>query len=80
MSKFLFAVVPIHGHMSPGLPIAQRLVQLGHEVVWYGTSKYHDKIEATGARFTKVQSAKITTTAVSTTGSRERAILRGLTS
>jgi MGT family glycosyltransferase len=58
LSKFLFAVVPIHGHISPGLPIARRLVQLGHEVMWYSTSKYQDKIEETGARFMKVQSAK----------------------
>jgi MGT family glycosyltransferase len=58
MSKFLFAVTPIYGHIAPGLPIAQRLVDLGHEVQWYGTSKYREKIEATGARFVKVQLAK----------------------
>ncbi|SDX89642.1 nucleotide disphospho-sugar-binding domain-containing protein [Paenibacillus sp. CF384] len=58
MAKFLFAVVPIHGHISPGLPIARQLVELGHEVMWYSTSKYQQKIEMTGARFTKVQAAK----------------------
>ncbi|AJY74409.1 glycosyltransferase [Paenibacillus beijingensis] len=58
MAKFLFTVVPIHGHISPGLPIARRLVEMGHEVLWYSTSKYQGKIEATGARFTKVQAAK----------------------
>lgn len=58
MSKFLFAAMPIQGHISPGLPIAKRLVELGHEVMWYSTSKYREKIELTGARFAKVQSAK----------------------
>ncbi|MFC4809356.1 glycosyltransferase [Paenibacillus sp. GCM10023250] len=58
MSKFLFAAMPIQGHVSPGLPIAKRLVELGHEVLWYSTSKYQAKIEAAGARFAKVQSAK----------------------
>ncbi|MBA2937127.1 glycosyltransferase [Paenibacillus sp. CGMCC 1.16610] len=58
MSKFLFAAMPIQGHISPGLPIAKRLVELGHEVMWYSTSKYRGKIEATGALFKKVQSAK----------------------
>lgn len=58
MSKFLFAVMPIQGHISPGLPIAKRLVDAGHEVMWYSTSKYRVKIEATGARFAKVRSAK----------------------
>ncbi|MBO7747092.1 hypothetical protein I8J29_23100 [Paenibacillus sp. MWE-103] len=58
MSKFLFAAMPIQGHISPGLPIAKRLVEDGHEVMWYSTSKYKGKIEATGARFAHVQSAK----------------------
>jgi MGT family glycosyltransferase len=58
MAKFLFTVVPIHGHISPGLPIARTLVELGHEVLWYSTSKHREKIEATGARFTKTQAAK----------------------
>ncbi|WP_201004101.1 nucleotide disphospho-sugar-binding domain-containing protein [Paenibacillus glycanilyticus] len=58
MSKFLFAAMPIQGHISPGLPIAKRLVELGHEVMWYSTSKYQAKIEHTGARFAKVLSAK----------------------
>ena len=44
--------------MTPGLPIARTLVERGHEVLWYGTSKYRHKIEETGASFTKVESAK----------------------
>lgn len=58
MANFLFATVPIHGHVSPGLPIARTLVEQGHEVLWYGTTKYREKIVATGASFAKVQSAK----------------------
>lgn len=57
MAKFLFATLPFHGHISPGLPIARALVEQGHDVVWYCTSKYREKIEESGATFIPVQSA-----------------------
>ena len=58
MAKYLFATVPLHEHVSPGLPIARALREQGHEVLWYCPSKYRETIEATGASFTKVELAK----------------------
>lgn len=57
MAKFLFATVPVNGHLTLGLPIAERLVGQGHQVVWYSTSKYKEKIESIVAHFYKIQDA-----------------------
>lgn len=51
MSRYLFATVPLSGHVNPGLPLAKRLVEKGHEVVWYSGRHFRERIEATGARF-----------------------------
>lgn len=51
MARILFATVPLSGHVNPGIPIARRLVQLGHDVVWYCGIYYRGKIQSTGARF-----------------------------
>ena len=51
MSRFLFATVPLSGHVNPGLPIARRLLERGHEVVWYSGPHFRERIEATGACF-----------------------------
>ncbi len=57
MARFLFASQPVVGHVLPGLPIVQKLVELGHEVVWYCGRKFQPKIEAVGARFAPFQKA-----------------------
>lgn len=51
MAKILFATMPITGHVNPGLPIARKLVENGHEVGWYTGTKFRNAIESTGARF-----------------------------
>jgi MGT family glycosyltransferase len=51
MARFLFASVPLIGHINPGFPVVRELVSRGHEVGWY-TGKYFQKeVEAAGARF-----------------------------
>ena len=50
MARFLFATMPIVGHVAPIAPVARELVNRGHEITWY-TSKHEDKITATGATF-----------------------------
>jgi len=50
MARFLFASIPVPAHTSNPLPIAARLVERGHEVVWYAGAAFHDRIAATGAR------------------------------
>lgn len=58
MARFLFFAIPLSGHVLPGLLVAQWLVEAGHEVRWYSTSKWQTKIEATGAQWVGVKRAK----------------------
>lgn len=58
MARFLFFAIPLSGHVLPGLLVAQWLVESGHEVRWYSTSKWRAKIEATGATWVGVKRAK----------------------
>jgi UDP:flavonoid glycosyltransferase YjiC (YdhE family) len=56
MSRFLFATMPVPGHVAPLTPVARTLVERGHEIVWYG-SKYHaDSIARSGASFRPIRS------------------------
>jgi UDP:flavonoid glycosyltransferase YjiC (YdhE family) len=57
MAKFLIGTVPVVGHINPGLPIARKLVERGHEVWWYTGARFRAKIEATGARYVPMQHA-----------------------
>jgi len=43
--------MPAAGHTLPALPIAQTLVQRGHDVRWYAGAAFGDRIEEIGARF-----------------------------
>ena len=51
MARFLFASVPLTGHVNLGLPIVRELVNRGHEVGWYTGKHFQREVEATGARF-----------------------------
>lgn len=51
MSKFLFFNVPATGHIDPTLPVAAELVQRGHQVDYFLTEAYRQRIEASGAVF-----------------------------
>ncbi len=42
---------PYPGHVTPTIPIARKLVERGHEVVWITGRMYRDKVETIGARF-----------------------------
>src|SRR5262245_41221608 len=55
--RFLIATQPVTGHVLPALPIARRLVERGHEVVWYVGRKFRKQIETTGARFAPYRDA-----------------------
>ncbi len=57
MPKILIATVPLSGHVNPGLPIARKLIGLGHDIVWYSGKRFKEKIEATGARFAQIDKA-----------------------
>jgi MGT family glycosyltransferase len=51
MAKFLIMTGPYAGHVTPFLPIARRLMERGHEVVWITGRQYKARVESTGARF-----------------------------
>ena len=57
MAKILVATVPLTGHVQPTLLVVRALVARGHEVVWYGASKFRTTIENTGAVFTPMHRA-----------------------
>jgi len=55
MARFLVATMPIPGHVAPFRPVVRRLVERGHEVVWYGSTYYQQRITSTGARFAPIE-------------------------
>ena len=55
MARFLIATIPVVGHVSPMLSIAQTLISRGHEVRWYTGALFQESVEKTGARFVPMQ-------------------------
>ena len=51
MARFLFASTPVAAHSATPRPIVRRLVEHGHEVVWYAGDAYAEAIRATGATY-----------------------------
>ena len=56
MSRFLFATMPIVGHVAPIAPVVHELINRGHEVTWYTSMHFKDKITATGATLAPLRS------------------------
>jgi MGT family glycosyltransferase len=50
MSRILFTLTPVTGHVRPALPLVRALVAEGHEVVVYTGCKFAEAIAATGAK------------------------------
>ena len=49
MARFLFATVPVPAHTRNPLPVAARLVERGHEVLWFAGRRFHDAVAGVGA-------------------------------
>ena len=49
------ASAPVDGHVNPGLPLAVKLVERGHEVRWYTGRRFQARIEAAGAQYLPMQ-------------------------
>jgi len=58
MARILVASIPVVGHINPLVPIVRALCARGHEVAWYTGAKYRAKVEATGARWYGLTSAR----------------------
>jgi UDP:flavonoid glycosyltransferase YjiC (YdhE family) len=54
---FLFATMPMVGHVNPLRPIARALVARGHTVRWYAGRRFRDAVESTGAEFVRMSPA-----------------------
>jgi UDP:flavonoid glycosyltransferase YjiC (YdhE family) len=57
MARFLFATMAIPGHVAPIAPVVRALVERGHEVTWYTSKFFADRVRATGASFAPIKSA-----------------------
>lgn len=55
--RYLFAPIPVTGHVNPGLPIARELVRRGHDVRWYSTQRFRRAIDSIGARWVPLRHA-----------------------
>lgn len=51
MSRFLFVVPPLTGHVNPTIALANVLISRGHEVAWCGVPGGVDPLLPDGARF-----------------------------
>lgn len=55
MARIFFFSLPAHGHVNPTLPLVRELTARGHQVVYYETEEFRDRIEAAGAAFVSVE-------------------------
>ena len=51
MAKALFFNIPAHGHINPSLPLVAELVNRGHEISYYATDHFRQRVNHTGAEF-----------------------------
>ncbi|HSF99151.1 MAG TPA: hypothetical protein VLA55_10700, partial [Ornithinibacter sp.] len=49
MARFLVTTVPVPAHTRNALPVAARLVERGHEVLWFASRRFHDDVVGVGA-------------------------------
>lgn len=49
MAKILVGSMPAVGHVGPLVPLVRKLVERGHEVRWYTSSTFRDRVESSGA-------------------------------
>jgi MGT family glycosyltransferase len=49
MSRILVATVPVPAHTRFPLPVVARLVERGHEVLWFAGRRFHEDVAAVGA-------------------------------
>ncbi|HEX4722365.1 MAG TPA: glycosyltransferase, partial [Pseudonocardiaceae bacterium] len=51
MSRFLFVVPPLVGHVNPTVGVAARLAAAGHEIGWVGPTAALAPLVGSGAAF-----------------------------
>ncbi len=58
MARFLFATFPFPGFVEPAIPVAETLLDRGHEIYWYTGNVYKKTVESTGALFLPYETAR----------------------
>jgi len=51
MGRIVYFSLPAHGHINPTLPVIRELVRRQQQVIYYGTERFRQAIEDTGAEF-----------------------------
>jgi UDP:flavonoid glycosyltransferase YjiC (YdhE family) len=51
MAIIAYVGLPAHGHTNPTLPVMKELVQRGHEVLYYNSESFREKVSPTGVTF-----------------------------
>ena len=54
MSKIAFFCIPAHGHTNPTLAVIEELNRRGHQVRYYTTEQFREKVETAGAEFVSI--------------------------
>ena len=54
MSRFLFVVPPLTGHVNPTIPVGRELAERGHDVAWTGPRLFVEELLPPGATFLPV--------------------------
>lgn len=49
MPGAVFFNVPAHGHINPSLPLVEELTRRGHEITYFTTASYRERVEKAGA-------------------------------
>jgi MGT family glycosyltransferase len=55
--RFLLCTTPALGHTVPLLAVSRRMVEQGHEVAFYTTPHYEERVKSTGAEFLPIEVA-----------------------
>lgn len=50
----MFFCIPAHGHFNPTVEVVSELVKRGHNVRYYLTNEFKDRIESSGAKFISI--------------------------
>lgn len=58
MARFLFATFPFPGFVEPAVPVAETLMDRGHEVYWYTGNVYKKTVESAGAEYLPYETAR----------------------
>ncbi len=51
MARFLFCPIASTGHVNPGLALAAELIRRGHNVRWYTSARFEQKVRSVGAGY-----------------------------